>query len=75
MQIWETAATGAGVDTLLLASPGPLLSPQDWLRDGRFRGHDVDPGRGADLWALPITRDPFPIVNTVFMERGGQFSP
>jgi len=79
MQIWERAASGAGVETLLLASPGDLLSPQDWSRDGRFLLYiKVDPVSGADLWALPTStgdRQPFPIVNSVFMERGGQFSP
>ena len=80
MQIWERAASGAGADTLLLASPGDLLTPQDWSRDGRFLLYvRVDPKSSADLWSLPMTstgdRRPFPVVNTVFTEREGQFSP
>jgi hypothetical protein len=32
---------------------------------------------GADLWVLPLTGDgkPFPVVQTAFDERHGQFSP
>ena len=80
MQIWERAASGAGADTLLLASPRDLLTPQDWSRDGRSLLYlRVDPKSSADLWVLPMTntgdRRPFPVVNTVFTEREGQFSP
>jgi eukaryotic-like serine/threonine-protein kinase len=80
MQIWERAASGAGAETLLLASPRDLLAPQDWSPDGRSLLYvKVDAKSSADLWALPMTntgdRRPFPIVNTVFTEREGQFSP
>ena len=80
MQIWERAANGAGAETLLLASPGILLTPKDWSPDGRSLLYvRVDPKSSADLWALPMTdagdRRPFPIANTVFTEREGQFSP
>ena len=53
--------------------------PTDWSRDGKYllgkRGGVS--GVGWDIWALPMTGDrkPFPVVNTTFEERDGQFSP
>jgi Tol biopolymer transport system component len=37
----------------------------------------LDPKTNQDLWALPLTgeRKPFPVVQTNFVERNGQFSP
>jgi Tol biopolymer transport system component len=46
MQIWERAASGAGAETLLLASARDLLTPQDWSSDCRFLLYiRVDPER------------------------------
>jgi dipeptidyl aminopeptidase/acylaminoacyl peptidase len=80
MELWARAASGAGGDTLLLASPRALLTPKDWSPDGRSLLYvRVDPETAADLWVLPITGagngQPFPVATTAFNERDGQFSP
>jgi eukaryotic-like serine/threonine-protein kinase len=53
-------------------------APVDWSRDGRYVLYR-SPGKttGFDLWALPMDGDrkPFPVVQTNFEERDGQFSP
>jgi Tol biopolymer transport system component len=64
-------------EELLLATP-QNKAPTDWSHDGRFLLYR-SPGRttGFDLWALPFDGDrkPFPVVQTDFEERDGQFSP
>jgi hypothetical protein len=55
------------------------VMPEDWSPDGRFvlfRGLR-DNNASFDLWALPVTSPdkPFPIVQSDFEERDGQFSP
>jgi Tol biopolymer transport system component len=51
----------------------------DWSPDGRFLlYHSVDDSlNNGDLWVLPLEGDrkPFPIAQTSFDERWGQFSP
>ena len=50
----------------------------DWSRDGRFiLLTKVIPSRSRDLWVLPLEGDgkPFPLVETRFEEREGQFAP
>ena len=50
----------------------------DWSPDGRFLLYrSIDPKTGSDIWALPLDGDrkPFPVVQTNFDERDGQFSP
>jgi dipeptidyl aminopeptidase/acylaminoacyl peptidase len=53
----------------------------DWSPDGRFVLYRMQP-QGSNtsqwnLWAVPVERDgkPFPVVQTDFDERDGQFSP
>jgi Tol biopolymer transport system component len=53
-------------------------APLDWTSDGRFvLFRNTDPKMGYDLWALPFEgpRTPFPVVQSNFEERDGQFSP
>ena len=75
--LYVTSAAGNGSEDLLLATP-QNKSPGDWSSDGRFVLFR-SPGKttGFDLWALPMDGDrkPFPVVQTNFEERDGQFSP
>jgi Tol biopolymer transport system component len=79
MELWARAASGAGEDTLLVASPRELLTPKDWSPDGRSLLYvRVDLKTGPDLWVLPMSGagngQPFVVANTAFAERDGQFS-
>src|SRR5260370_6130941 len=50
----------------------------DWSSDGRFVLYrHLNSETAFDLWAIPLDgdRQPFPIVQTEFDEREGQFSP
>ena len=77
-QIFETAANGSGITTLLLPSSQTVLVPEDWS-DAFLLYRKVDPQTSRDLWALPVSPgaagQPIPVVNTRFDEREGQFSP
>jgi eukaryotic-like serine/threonine-protein kinase len=64
-------------DELLLATP-QNKAPNDWSLDGQFllyRSPSLT--TGFDIWALPMDGDrkPFPVVQTPYEERDGQFSP
>jgi Tol biopolymer transport system component len=75
--LYLKSASGAGGDQVLLSTPEDK-APSDWSRDGRFLLYrNTDRKTGYDLWALPMTGDrkPFPVVQTEFEERDGQFSP
>jgi serine/threonine protein kinase/Tol biopolymer transport system component len=76
VDLLEKAASGIGAEKLLLASP-QNKTPLDWSLDGRFLLYRHGRSAPYDLWALPMDRDgrPFPIVDTNFDERDGQFSP
>ena len=53
-------------------------NPADWSPDGRFLlFRTLDAKTGFDLWALPMDGDrkPFPVVQSAFDDRDGQFSP
>ena len=75
-QIFERAANGSGIDKVLLPSSQTVLVPEDWS-DAFLLYRKVDASR--DLWVLPVSAagpgQPFPVVNTRFEEREGQFSP
>ena len=76
-ELYWKPANGAGGDELLLATP-QSKSASDWSPDGRvLLSRSSDPKMGYDLWALPLDGDrkPFPVVQTRFNERDGQFSP
>ena len=65
------------MEELLLATPQGK-APLDWSPDGRLLLYLVRPRAASyDLWVLPMEGDekPFPILQTNFDERDGQFSP
>src|SRR2546425_3631907 len=75
--LYQKPAAGSGNEELLLETPNNK-APVDWSPDGRFVLYrSPGPTTGFDLWALPIQgeRKPFPVVQTDFEERDGQFSP
>jgi eukaryotic-like serine/threonine-protein kinase len=74
-QLYEKSTLGTREENVVLAIQSP---PLDWSRDGRFLLFQTrDPKTGSDLWALPFApqQKPFPVVQTEFEERQGQFSP
>jgi serine/threonine protein kinase len=74
---YQKPAAGSGAEELVLSTP-QNKAPVDWSRDGRFiLFRSPGPTTGFDLWALPMDGDrkPFPVVQTNFEERDGQFSP
>ena len=71
------AASRAGAETLLLASPQSKFAT-DWSANGRFLlYYSTDPLTGRDLWVLPMDGDSTPRVflQTPFDESFGTFSP
>ena len=68
-------ALGGG-DELLLKSPS-LKIATDWSRDGRYLLYRVHNETRSDLWVLPLVGGtaPYPLTETRFDEREGQFSP
>jgi len=78
--LYVKSTTSAGSETLLLATP-QSKAPADWSSDDRFLLYrNSDPKTGFDIWALPFQDNgkpgmPFPVVQTNFEERDGQFSP
>jgi serine/threonine protein kinase len=75
--LYQKSMDGSGTEEPLLVSDEDK-SPTDWSADGRYVLYQ-NTGRntGNDLWALPMQGDrkPFPVVQTTFEERDGQFSP
>ena len=75
--LFEKPTTSAEKESLLLDVAATAI-PSDWSRDGRFLLYrSIDLQAGTDLWALPLdgSGKPFPVVQTAFDERVGQFSP
>ena len=78
-EIYRKPAAG-GVEERILTTPD-VTHPMDWSPDGRFVLYRTQP-QGSNtsqwnLWAVPVERDgkPFPVVQSDFDERDGQFSP
>src|SRR5436190_11029766 len=74
--LYVKAASGSGAEELLLRTEQNKAA-NDWSPDGRyilFRSPSLS--TGFDLWALPMegARQAFPVVQTMFEERDGQFS-
>jgi Tol biopolymer transport system component len=70
------AADGAGKLKDLYQSK-ERLEVSDWSRDGRYLLMDRGNIGATDLWVFPVS-DPekaFPLVQSPFLEHGGQFSP
>lgn len=58
--LYQKPASGAGAETLLLASPQSKF-PQDWSADGHALLYTADdPKTGRDLWILPLDGDRTP---------------
>jgi Tol biopolymer transport system component len=75
--LYQKPTASAGEASLLLDTAQALV-PNDWSRDGRFLLYrSIDQQAGSDLWALPMDPPgkPFPVAQTPFDERVGQFSP
>lgn len=70
-------ADGAGAEEILLRSR-TLAVPKSWSPDGKYLIYmQINPGTGADLFALPVEDDRHPLVlaQTNANEDQGQFSP
>jgi len=75
LELYEKAASGASQEHSVGVK---VENAQSWSPDGRFLLFEqTDATTGADLWALPMTgeRKPFPVVQSRFDERFGNFSP
>lgn len=76
--IYRKPASGAGPEELFLRS-NTLAVPKSWSPDGRYLIYaQINPGTGADLFALPIGRPdshPLGLAQTAATEDQGQFSP
>jgi Tol biopolymer transport system component len=62
----------------LLLPTNSLAVPKSWSPDGRYLIYaQIDPGTGADLFALPVegNRHPLVLAQTAANEDQGQFSP
>jgi dipeptidyl aminopeptidase/acylaminoacyl peptidase len=74
-QLYEKSTLGALEEKVVLPIQSP---PLDWSRDGRFLLFQTrDPNTGSDIWVLPFGAEqkPYPVVQSEFEERQGQFSP
>jgi eukaryotic-like serine/threonine-protein kinase len=74
---FQKSAAGTGSEEPLLTT-ALAKQPSDWSPDGRFLLYRVqDPKTRYDIWAVRLDGDqkPFPVVQTNFDERDGQFSP
>jgi Tol biopolymer transport system component len=66
-----------GTDETLLESPANKIV-NDWSPDGRFvlyRAQNRDTATDLEAIQLDGDRKPFPVVNSMFREEGGRFSP
>jgi eukaryotic-like serine/threonine-protein kinase len=71
----EKSTIGAGDEKPVLPMQAQAT---DWSRDGLFVLIQLRESKtSGDIWALPMStsQKPFPVVQTDFEERGGQFSP
>jgi eukaryotic-like serine/threonine-protein kinase len=77
--LYQKAASFAGVDTLLLKSDHPIF-PTDWSRNGQYIFYQqLDPKTKSDVWVLPMTGSgkdkPLSVVRTIANETSGTLSP
>jgi serine/threonine protein kinase len=76
--IYQKPADGIGPATALLLKPPINKAPNDWSPDGQFiLVRTLDPAKGYSIWAAPMggAGEPFPVVDSSFNEREGQFAP
>ena len=77
-ELYVTQHTGvAGSEMPLEGLPEANPIPSDWSPDGRFILFESARDGRRDIWAVTMDGEgePFPVVETDFDERGGQFSP
>jgi eukaryotic-like serine/threonine-protein kinase len=77
LQIYRKDAGGGGQEEQLTSGPNDKYVT-DWSRDGKYLLYSQsDPKTSLDLWALPLDGDrkPVPVLQSPFLEYGGQFSP
>ena len=71
------SSSGTGGEEILFQS-GDAKNPTSWSKDGRFLlfNRTLTKTR-TDVWVLPLSGDrkPFPLVQSEFIDRNGQFSP
>ena len=79
-EIYVKSAAATGPEELVLSTPD-VTHPMDWSPDGQFLLYRTQP-QGSNtsqwnLWAVAVDgkSKPFPVVQTNFDERDGQFSP
>jgi len=74
--LFEKDASGSGTEQLVLASTEDK-KPEDWFPGGDLVLYTSRNERGENLWILPLSGDrkPYPIAQTSFEERNGQFAP
>jgi len=71
------SASGTGAEEILFRSDDPK-TPTSWSADGRYLLFNRTLLKTkTDVWVLPLFRDrkPFPLVQSEFIDRNGQFSP
>jgi serine/threonine protein kinase/Tol biopolymer transport system component len=70
------AADGAGKKEVVYRTT-ERIEPTDWSRDGRYVLVDRGNIGAQDVWVVPLAQPAkaFPLVQTEFPERAGQFSP
>ena len=76
LALYQKRTTGVGVEERLPGTEEAVAC--DWSPDGRFLLYQRRSAKtGFDLWALPLVGggEPFPVGQTQFHERDGQFSP
>jgi eukaryotic-like serine/threonine-protein kinase len=73
--IVQKGADGPAGEEMLLETP-ETKAPTDSSRDGRYLLYrTIHANNGYDLWAMPSGGKPFPVAQSRFDEREGQFSP
>jgi Tol biopolymer transport system component/predicted Ser/Thr protein kinase len=71
------SASGTAGEEILFQSDD-AKNPTSWSTDGRFLLFNRTlPKTKADVWVVPLfgDRKPFPLVQSPFIDRNGQFSP
>jgi Tol biopolymer transport system component len=71
------SASGTGAEEILFRSDDPK-TPTSWSADGRYLLFNRTLLKTkTDVWVLPLfgDRKPFPLVQSEFIDRNGQFSP
>ena len=70
------ASDGAGEEVVLHQSK-VRIEPMDWSHDGRYVLIDRGDIGAQDVWVIPLDEPDkaFPLVQSQFTERSGQFSP